>query len=138
MTTPDQNPDRPPIEWPTPERPQGPACPTWCVAGHEDDNDYFRVHRSESVVIGQSVSRPSVLINVGRVDEPARIGKPVVKVGLLTSPESARLSPQEAVVMADVLDALEPDCPSPTDILSVRLREAAALADTIETRRTAP
>ncbi|MER6830851.1 hypothetical protein ABT352_32995 [Streptosporangium sp. NPDC000563] len=119
--------DQPSIERPTPKRPQGTACPTWCVAGHEHD-DYFRIHRSESVAIGQSSLRPSVLINVGRVDEPARIGKPVVQVGLLTSAESARLSPQEAVIMADVLDALEPDCPSPTDVLSVRLREAAALA----------
>ncbi|GAA4209018.1 hypothetical protein GCM10022252_74920 [Streptosporangium oxazolinicum] len=98
-------------------------CPPWCVSGHEHD-DYFRIHRSESVAIG----RPVVLISVSRVDEPAKIGKPAVAVGLLTSAESARLSPQEAVVMADVLDALEPDGPGPTVILSVRLREAAALA----------
>lgn len=116
MTAPDQNPE---------------PCPPWCIADHAGD-DYFRLHRGESGVVETYMAglgvRPAVHVGLGRVDEPERRGKTVVTVGLITGGGSAHLSPQEAIVMADVLDALAPDCPSPTDVLSVRLREAAALA----------
>ncbi|MEU4513121.1 hypothetical protein AB0G05_26805 [Nonomuraea wenchangensis] len=116
-------------------------CPPWCTADHTSD-DPFRIHQSKSTAIKAFQAglgyRPAVHVGLGRVDEPGRPGKTVITVKLLASGDTLRLPPNDANVLADILDALEPDSPGPTDRLSIALSEAADLAALEQANRDQP
>jgi hypothetical protein len=107
-------------------------CPPWCTADHTSD-DFFRIHRSTSTTIKAFQAglgnHPTAHVSLTRIDEPERRGKTLIATRLLATGATLHLPPNDANILADILDALEADCPSPTDRLAIALSEAADLVN---------
>ncbi|TMR14097.1 hypothetical protein ETD86_29570 [Nonomuraea turkmeniaca] len=115
-------------------------CPPWCTADHTSD-DHFRIHQKQEHCdqgVPGRTGQPTVHVSLSRVDEPERRGKTLITIRLLASGDTLHLPPNDAHTLADILDALQPDCPSPTDVLSGKLSEAADLAALEQAKRDQP